>query len=446
MIITTNPYNQETLATYSFLSQKSLNSVLNQIQQRFENWSTTSLDSRIKLANNFKNLLLERKENLAALISLEMGKPILESIAEIEKSATLVTYFSEQLENLVSPTSINKNTYISYEATGAIFGIMPWNFPIWQVFRYAIPNILAGNVCILKHAPNVFGCAKEIEQLFLDAGFPKNVFTNFIIDLPQVETVIAHAVVQGVCVTGSARAGSSVAALAGKYLKKSVLELGGTDAFAILEDADITKALNMAFVSRFKNGGQVCIAAKRIFIPKKELEFAISLLSDKLNGLVLGDPLDATTSIGPIAKSEFLDVLQKQVEACVEKGAKIMMGGHIKTPFYEPTLLVVNADNPLLKEEFFGPIICLIPYENEENLIQEINNSDYGLGAAVWSKNIDKAQKIAHQIQAGHVAINSLVVSDPKLPFGGVKKSGYGKELGKDGFRTFLNAKTVVIS
>lgn len=445
MIVSKNPYTQEALENFSFLSEKELAAELNLVADTFTSWSVSPLEDRIKLFKIFKSLLLEKKERLALLISNEMGKPLLEALAEIEKSATLVDYFVLNAPTFLTPKKQTDSTYISYHPSGAVFGIMPWNFPFWQVFRYAIPNMLAGNVCILKHAPNVFGCAKAIEQLFLDAGFPKNVFTNLTIDIPQVESVIAHKAIQGVCVTGSTRAGSSVAALAGKYLKKSILELGGTDAFAILKDADLKDALNNAFTSRLKNGGQVCIAAKRIFIPKDEINTAVTILTKKINELVLGNPLDKTTNIGPIAKDEFLPILQQQVEDFVTNGAKLIVGGKIAAPFYPPTLLVVNPENPVLQEEVFGPVLCLIPYEEENTLIDQINNTDYGLGAAVWSKDIEKATTMASLIQAGHVAINSVVVSDPKLPFGGVKNSGYGKELGEEGFKSFLNAKTVVI-
>lgn len=395
MITTINPYTQKPIKNYCFLNNDTLVNTLNQIKISYENWSNTEIDLRVKLANNFEKLLLERKESLAKLMSSEMGKPITESLGEIEKSATLLSFFSKETSHLLSSEKITNNTFVSYHPTGAVFGIMPWNFPFWQVFRYAIPNILAGNVCVLKHAPNVFGCAKAIEKLFLDAGFPKHVFTNLSIDLPQVQTVIAHPIVQGVCVTGSERAGSAVASLAGKYLKKSVLELGGTDAFAILKDADFNKALESALISRLKNGGQVCIAAKRIFIPSEKLEKAISFVSNKIKDITLGDPLNTNTKMGPIAKAEFLPKLQQQVDDCVKQGAKLIVGGKRKDPFFEPTLLIVNAENPLLKEEIFGPVICLIPFENEDDLIKNINNSDYGLGAAIWSNNINKAKKLA---------------------------------------------------
>ena len=446
MIITTNPYTQKKIQQYSFLKDEELNLKLNTAQKSYKNWKNTSFKEREQLGIKLKELMLSRKESLANLISTEMGKPITQCLAEVVKTSTLVDYFTSNTANFLKNIDLDENTYVSYHPTGAVFGIMPWNFPLWQVFRYAFPNIMAGNVCLLKHAPNVTGCAIAIQQLFEDAGYPKHVFTNLIIDIPQVEQVIAHNVVQGVCLTGSTKAGSSVAALAGKYLKKSVLELGGTDASIIMEDADFDTALTSAFDSRTANSGQVCIAAKRIFIPKNKLKYAINFFKKKITDLKQGNPRDENTQIGPISKAEFLPVLQNQVEKTIKNGAELIVGGKIKEPFYETTLLVVNKENAMLKEEIFGPVICVIPYENTDTLIEEVNNSEYGLGTAIWSTNIEKAKSLAEKIEAGYVSINFKVTSDPKFPFGGIKKSGYGKELGEHGLKTFLNAKTNTIA
>ncbi|GGF80045.1 aldehyde dehydrogenase family protein [Wenyingzhuangia marina] len=446
MIITTNPYTQKKIQQYSFLKDEELNLKLNTAQKSYKNWKNTSFKEREQLGIKLKELMLSRKESLANLISTEMGKPITQCLAEVVKTSTLVDYFTSNTANFLKNIDLDENTYVSYHPTGAVFGIMPWNFPLWQVFRYAFPNIIAGNVCLLKHAPNVTGCAIAIQQLFEDAGYPKHVFTNLIIDIPQVEQVIAHNVVQGVCLTGSTKAGSSVAALAGKYLKKSVLELGGTDASIIMEDADFDTALTSAFDSRTANSGQVCIAAKRIFVPKNKLEYAIAFFKQKIADLKQGNPLEESTQIGPISKAEFLPILQNQVEKTIKNGAELIVGGKIKEPFYETTLLVVNKENSMLKEEIFGPVICVIPYENTDTLIEEVNNSEYGLGTAIWTKNIGKAKSLAEKIEAGYVSINFKVTSDPKFPFGGIKKSGYGKELGEHGLKTFLNAKTNTIA
>ncbi|WP_010135227.1 aldehyde dehydrogenase family protein [Ochrovirga pacifica] len=446
MIKTYNPYTQKELEQYPTLSESEIDDKLVLIEQSYRFWKASDISYRQKLGNIFEKIVLENKESLAKMITLEMGKPYKESIAEIEKCATLVRYFTNHFSQFLQDQPKNESSYISYQPQGAVFGIMPWNFPFWQVFRYAFPNIMAGNVCVLKHASNVTGCALELEKLFLKAGFPSNVFTALVIDSSQVEQVIQHDCIQGVCVTGSNKAGSAVAALAGKHLKKSVLELGGTDAFAILDDANLEDALSAAFTSRLKNTGQVCIAAKRIFVPKTKISQATDFLLEKMEHLVLGDPMNENVNMGPIAKEEFLETLQEQVEKTIQHGAKLIKGGKVNAPFYSPTLLVVEKDNPLLKEEIFGPVLCLIGYEKESELIDQVNNSPYGLGAAVWTKDLEKANKLAKQIESGYVAINNLVVSDPKLPFGGVKNSGYGKELGEDGFYTFLNKKTIVIS
>lgn len=446
MIVTTNPYTQKEIQQYSFISNHELSIQLNNTQKSYKNWKNTSFSERKTLGNKLKELLLSRKQELATLMTIEMGKPISQSLAEVEKTSTLVDYFTNNTEQFLENINLDSQTYVSYHPTGAVFGIMPWNFPLWQVFRFAFPSIMGGNVCLLKHAPNVTGCAIAIEQLFKDAGYPKDVFANLTIDIPQVEQVIAHPTVQGVCLTGSTKAGSSVAELAGKHLKKSVLELGGTDASIILEDADFETALTSAFNSRTANSGQVCIAAKRIFVPKEKLNEVIDFFKQKITNLKHGDPLKEDTLIGPISKAEFLPILQEQVEKTIEQGAELIVGGKINTPFYETTLLIVNKDNPMLKEEIFGPVICVIPYNNINTLIDDVNNSDYGLGTAIWSTNIEKAKKIATQIEAGYVSINFKVTSDPKFPFGGIKKSGYGKELGEHGLKTFLNAKTNTIA
>ncbi|NJB82827.1 aldehyde dehydrogenase family protein [Wenyingzhuangia aestuarii] len=446
MITTINPYTQKEIHQYDYLTDHELNLKLNAAQESYNNWKKFSFKDKEELGKKLKELLLKRKQEFATLISTEMGKPITQALAEIEKTSTLVEYFTNQSAAFLENRSLNENTYISYHSTGAVFGIMPWNFPFWQVFRYVFPNIMAGNVCLLKHASNVTGAAIAIEKLFTDAGYPEAVFNTLIIETSQVEQIVAHPIVQGVCLTGSAKAGSSVAALAGKHLKKSVLELGGTDASLILEDADFDTALTSAFESRTANSGQVCIAAKRIFVPKNKLEYTLEFFKEKIARLTPGDPLNKNTKIGPISKADFLPTLQNQVDETIKNGAELIVGGKINKPFYETTLLVVNKENPMLKEEIFGPVICVIPYDNLETTIDDVNNSDYGLGTAIWSTDIKKAQKIAAQVQAGYVSINFKVTSDPKFPFGGVKKSGYGKELGEHGLKTFLNAKTNTVA
>jgi len=443
MTETINPFNLKKLNSYPFLSDNELETTLKQVNKTYNTWKKTSLKERKTLGYRFAKILEKEKENLATCITLEMGKPITESYNEVDKCIMLVDYFCENMDAFLAPKHIDNKTYLEYNSTGAILGVMPWNFPLWQVFRYAIPCIMGGNVVLLKHAPNCFGTAQKLEKLFVEAGFSKNIFTNLIIDTSQVEKVVANSAVQGVCVTGSTKSGSIVASLASKYLKKSVLELGGTDACVLFKDADFNKALTATFKARMLNAGQVCIAPKRIFIPQEWLSKTVDFIKSKMSEIKLGDPLDTNTTMGPIAKADFLPILQKQVNKAINLGANLIVGGKAKTPFFEPTLLVFNIDNAALKEEIFGPVICLIPYNNKNDLLESINNTNYGLGTALWTKDIAKARKWATEIEAGYVSINKIVKSDVKYPFGGVKNSGYGKELGEQGFKTFLNCKTV---
>lgn len=442
-----NPYTHQIIDTYDLMKDIEIENELQLIATRYFEWRNTSLNDRINLAESLIKTIISCKLALAHLIVTEMGKPIKEAIAEVEKCIDLVRYYKDNLDTFLKPivSESGKKHLTIYQPTGIVLGIMPWNFPVWQVFRYAIPNILAGNVCILKHAPNVFGCGDYLTNLFIKAGFPKNVFTDFKINVDQIEKIIQFPITQGVCITGSINAGKAVANLAGKYLKKSVVELGGIDPFIILEDAPLEKALDAAFISRMNNAGQVCIAAKKVFTPEHLLKKAISYLSEKFNQIQLGDPALATTQMGPISKKEFLEVLATQVDNAIKKGAQLIVGGNRKDPFFEPTLLVVDKNNPALNEEIFGPILCIIPYQSTEEVIQNINQSSYGLGAAIWSNNTSTAYQIAYQIDAGYIAINDLVKSNPGIAFGGIKNSGYGKELGKSGLYSFLNEKVICL-
>ena len=444
MIETINPYTQKSISTYNFLSDQELDHTLQSVQKVYPNWKNTTIQERQGYANSLQQIIKDQTNNLATLISLEMGKPISEAIREINKCLLLIEYVTDNTAFFLKKTILDDNAYIEYQPTGTVFGIMPWNFPFWQVFRFAFSNIMLGNTCVLKHAPNVTGSALKLESLFTEAGFPESIFKTLVIDIPQVETVVAHNTVQGVCITGSTKAGSAVGALAGKYLKKSVLELGGTDAFIVLKNASIKEALNTAFDARMGNAGQVCIAPKRIYVPQEILDHCVDFFKEKINSLVIGDPLEEKTTMGPIAKASFLPILEQQVKSCISHGAKLIVGGKNIAPFFEPTLLVVQADNPILEEEIFGPVLSLIPYDNEELLIQNVNNSPYGLGASLWCQDIEKAKEMASKIEAGNVTINQRMSSDIKYPFGGIKNSGYGKELGIEGYRAFLNAKTVV--
>lgn len=438
-----NPYNLKKIREYSFITDNELTDSLNKTSVSYQQWKNTSLETRKALGENLSKLLAQEKQCLACLIVAEMGKPLSEALLEIEKCIVLVNYVTAHFDEFLKDEVLDETTLINYSPVGAVLGVMPWNFPFWQVFRYAFPVIMGGNIALLKHAPNTFGCGLEIEMLFEKAGFLQGVFTNLIIDTSQVEKVIAHKNTQGVCVTGSTKAGSAVASLAGSYLKKSVLELGGTDACVLLKNANLELALTHTFKARMVNAGQVCIAPKRIFVPKEKLEEVVVFFKQKIDEIVLGDPLEKTTTMGPISKASFLHIIEKQVQKAIDNGAELIVGGTAKTPFFKPTLLVVNSGNTILQEEIFGPVLCVIPYENEEKLLQEVNKSDYGLGTAIWTEDIALAKEWATKVEVGFVAINKIVKSDVRYPFGGVKQSGYGKELGKAGFLTFLNTKTI---
>lgn len=444
---TINPFTQQVLKTYTFLSSEQLQEALSLASTSYSSWKVTSIAHRKALMQRVIDLLGTQKEAHALLITQEMGKPFTEAIAEVEKCMLLCQYYLEQAEAFLHPTPLalsDKTVEIRYETTGAVFGIMPWNYPYWQVFRYLIPNILAGNAVLLKHAPNVMGCGQAMQNLFLAAGFPAGVFQSLIIDIPQVEAVIAHPVVQGVCLTGSVKAGSAVAALAGKYLKKSVMELGSSDPFIILPDASLSAALTAAFQSRLSNAGQTCIAAKRVYIHQSQLEESLQFLQEKIAGLQLGNPVHPATTLGPISKLEFVKQLEAQMEKALAHGSKLIVGGKAVGAFFQPTILVSQQDNPINKEEVFGPVLNLIPYEQEEVLTNWANDTPFGLAAAIWGTDLEKANRLATQVAAGNVVINDFSKSDPRIPFGGIKQSGYGREMGEAGFKSFLNEKAVV--
>ncbi len=382
------------------------------------------------------------------MITLEMGKILRESIAEIEKCAWLCDHYAqhgpEMLESESAPSD-GTVSYIRFEPLGVIYAIMPWNFPFWQVLRFAVPTILAGNAVVLKHAPNVLGCARGIERLFKEAGFPDALFSNLFIPVDLSDTVIAHPLVCGVTLTGSQRAGKAVAAQAGKHLKKTVLELGGSDPYIVLADADFQPACKTALNSRMMNTGQVCIAAKRFIVEKKIFDRFTEELKFQLGHLKLGDPLDEKVDIGPMARPDLVETIDQQVKKSLEMGATLVTGGKvINDRFYAPTLLTgVKKGMPVYDEETFGPVSVIIPAEDAEDAIRIANDTTFGLGASLWTGNLELAEKMAEEIEAGAVFINGMTKSDPRLPFGGTKMSGYGRELSHFGMREFVNIKTV---
>jgi succinate-semialdehyde dehydrogenase/glutarate-semialdehyde dehydrogenase len=447
-----NPATNETLKTFTSWDSQRLTSALEQASDAQQIWAGTKFSERTERMNRVAMLLHERVNEYAALMAVEMGKPVREGRAEVEKCSSACDYYAVHAEHFMQLEPVQTDagkSYVSYEPLGVVLGIMPWNFPFFQVIRFAAPGLMAGNACVLKHASNVPQCAQALEQLFLDAGFPSHLFTTLMIETADVANAIASPFVQGVTLTGSEAAGRNVASHAGQQLKKCVLELGGSDAFIILKDADLDLAASFAVRSRFQNCGQSCIAAKRI-IPVVEIadEF-LTLFTKKAADLKMGDPMSETTQLGPMARLDLREDLQQQVVDSIAQGAEPVLGCKpVPGPgaFYPPSILYwVTAKTPAYNEELFGPVAAVIPAANEEEAIHIANDTRFGLGSSIWSRNSKHAEEVARQVQAGCSFINGMVRSDPRLPFGGVKASGFGRELSYHGMREFVNIKTVWI-
>lgn len=444
------PFTGEVKATYEVMDKTGIDASIALAAKAFSQWRKTSFSERAGMMRRTADLLLKKRDEYAYTMTMEMGKVLHESLAEVEKCATSCRYYAEHAEAFLAPENMPSDasrSYVRYDPIGAILAIMPWNFPFWQVFRFASPYLMAGNVALLKHAPNVCGTAIAIENLFLEAGFPKGVFQTLIAEVDAVPYIIAQDIVQGVTLTGSEFAGSKVAALAGSAIKKSVMELGGSDPFIVLEDADMEQAADVALKSRMQNAGQSCIAAKRFIAVGKAKDDFIQALAQRIKRLRQGDPLDNNITTGPLARIDLAEKLQRQLETSLQKGATLLLGGHRDGCNFQPTLIAgVQPGMPAFEEELFGPVAGIIEARDEKEAVDLANASRYGLGASVWSKDIEKAEALAGEIESGAVFINALVKSDPRYPFGGVKKSGYGRELSYFGIREFMNIKTVYIS
>lgn len=453
-ITTINPTDGTIINSYPVMNDRELNHRITANANVYPQWRSTSIKERSNLMLKAADLLIRHKEDYAKLISTEMGKPITAARAEIEKCVTNCQYFANQAEIFLKPQFIAtelKKSYISYTPLGSIFGIMPWNFPFWQVFRFAAPTLMAGNTVLLKHAPIVTGCNLAIEKLFIEAGFPKHVFDSLIITEEQASEVIAHPSVKGVSLTGSQRAGRAVAAQAGAHLKKTVLELGGNDPYVILADADLDHAATICARSRLANSGQVCIAAKRLIVVEKVKVKFQQLVLEKISHYLMGNPLDETTQLGPLAREDLRQHLQQQVEASIQQGALLLCGGEIPQGpgFYYPITVLdkVKKGMAAYDEELFGPVISFVSAKDTEEAIALANDSPFGLSAAIFTQNESLGQAIAEQrIEAGCCYVNQLVSSDPRLPFGGIKASGYGRELSAVGMHEFMNIKTIGIN
>ncbi len=447
-----DPNSEEPFVDHPEHSRKQVRELLTQSGKAFTTWRHTPLDERAQLMRRAGATLRNRRDALANLMTREMGKPIAQSEAEIDKCADGCDYFAEHAARLLADESIESDatrSYVRYEPLGAVLAIMPWNFPFWQVFRFAAPALMAGNVGVLKHAPNVPECAIAIEEIFHDAGFPIGVFTTLLVEPPAVEEIINHPVVQAVTLTGSDRAGYAVAALAGKALKKTVLELGGSDPFIVLPDADPVPIAKAAAAARCINSGQSCIAAKRFIVVGNNPAFEAAF-AGAMSALKVGDPRDRSVDVGPLARRDLLENLHRQVVASIEAGARRVVGGQPmpgKGYFYPPTLLAdVRPGMAAFDEETFGPVAALIQADDINEAIRLANQSPYGLGASIWTRDLAAAEKIATRLECGSVFINGPVKSDSRLPFGGIKRSGYGRELSAVGIREFVNIKTVWIA
>ncbi|WKL44668.1 NAD-dependent succinate-semialdehyde dehydrogenase [Flavobacterium sp. ZE23DGlu08] len=443
-----NPFSQLIIAEHEVLTNAQLNQKLQLSERAFKNWKQTTFEQRADRMKKLANILREKKEELGLLITNEMGKVLSESISEVEKSAGNCDFYAENAEKMLKDEYYDTpfKSMSVYDPMGAVFAIMPWNYPFWQVLRYAAPAIMAGNVTLLKHAPNVIGCAKAIENTFLEAGFPEGVFQQITIDIPQVESVIAADIVHGVTLTGSEMAGSSVASLAGKHIKKSVMELGGSDAFIVLNDANLEKAATVATQSRMLNAGQACICAKRFIVTEKVADQFTALFTQKIKSLQQGNPLQQGINMGPLARLDLAEKLANQLEKSLQQGAKLIVGGEREDCNFQPTLIdFVDSNNIAFKEETFGPLATVIRAKDENDAITIANNHRYGLASAIWTEDRENAYRLARRIEAGNVFVNSLVRSDSRVPFGGIKKSGYGRELGAIGIKEFMNMKSLII-
>jgi len=443
-----NPTTGESLGTYPEHDAQEVERRIQSAWDGWVSWSRRPLSDRSAFLLRLAGLLEERVEEYARLITLEMGKPIAEARGEVKKAAFGARHYAQDGEAYIQPEAIAGTPgRVVYESLGPIFAVMPWNLPFWQVLRFFISAALVGNTVVVKHAESVQGCALAIEALVRDAGAPEGLYVNLSVQRGVVASIIADARIRAVTVTGSVQAGRSVAQLAGLHGKKVVLELGGSDPFIVLEDADITKAVQLGVTSRFSNNAQSCIAAKRFFLAAPIAESFIKAFVEQASALKIGDPLLEDTKLGPQARRDLRDTTERQIRDAVAAGARILTGGRSLTEpgnFFPPTVLVdLPHDSAVAREEFFGPVALVFTFKTDEEAIQLANDSDFGLGATVWSRDPVRANAVAARLEAGAVFINDFVRSDPRAPFGGVKGSGFGRELGAQGARELTNAKLI---
>ena len=452
-IQTVNPYNNEVVEKFKEMSTKEIEKKIEKAHEAYLEWKTTDIKTRAKLLKKVASIMIKRKKELAKLITLEMGKLIGQSESEIEMCASVYAYYAEHGEDFLKDKTLkvpDGKAFIRYTPIGPIFAVMPWNYPFNQVGRIAAPNIMAGNVIVVKHASNVPQCAQAIEDIFKEAGAPDGLYTNLYVSGKKASALAENKYIAGLSLTGSEGAGSDLAQSAGKNLKKSVLELGGSDAFIVLEDADIELAAEQAVKGRFGNMGQACTSSKRLIVLKDVADEFTKLFKDKITNLKVGDPMKPETEVGPLCTEEAAKKIQEQVDDTVKAGAKVLLGGKRidrKGAFFEFTILTdIKPGMRAYSEEIFGPVAAIYVVDNEDEAIKLANDTDFGLGGSVFSKNIERAINLASQIDTGMVHINEPSASRPELPFGGTKRSGYGRELSPLGIEEFVNKKLIRVA
>ena len=451
-ISTTDPSTGTTLESFESFTAFRLEAALERARTAFHDWRSSSSDERATKLRAAAQILRRRKTELADIATREMGKPIVEAEAEIDKCAKACDFYAEHAPGFLADETVRSNateSYVAYRPLGPVLAVMPWNYPFWQVFRFAAPALMAGNVGVLKHASNVTRTSLEIERVLREAGFPEGTFASVIVPGKDVEKMIDDPRIAAVTLTGSEQTGISVAGAAGRNLKKTVLELGGSDAFIVLADADLDAAAKMAVKSRFQNSGQSCIAAKRFIVEDAVYEAFSERFTAETKKLVIGDPRERTTTMGPMARHDLRDTLAGLIEETVRRGGRLALGGHEAKRdgfYFEPTVVLdVTPGMPMFDEETFGPAAAIIRAKNADDAVKLANDSRYGLGGNLWTRDLDRAKTIAARLESGGVFINGMTASDPRLPFGGVKHSGYGRELSWFGIREFTNIQTVWI-
>lgn len=447
-----NPYNQELLDVFEVFNDNTLEQALAGTDQAYSHWKQFTYGKRADAVKKIAGLLASQRESLAKLITCEMGKLYQEALAEIDKCVLICEYYAENAERLLAPSPVATDasrSYVTYQPLGTIMAVMPWNFPFWQVFRFLAPILMAGNTAVLKHASNVPQCALAIERLVKEAGLPANCFRTLMVGSNKVEQILSDKRIKGVALTGSELAGRQIAKIAGQNIKKSVMELGGSDAFIVLDDADLNLAITTAVKSRFMNAGQTCIAAKRLIVLSSIADQFVEQFQQAVSQLVLGDPLEPTTTLAPMARADLCSELHQQVSCSLKQGAINLLGcqpGEGAGNFYQASILAnVKPGVLAYREEIFGPVASIIEVANDKEAIEVANSSPFGLGASVWSQDDERAEQLALALDVGSSFVNGLVRSDVRLPFGGVKRSGYGRELAAEGVKEFTNIKSVWI-